>query len=1426
MFDIRVTTSSDAKPALTGATIEGIFSRKGHALASSSEDVVTVLLEKLAALANTGQIDIMESSVAGVLSQGLAMNMGSVSVLQASLLCGKELAKTDESTRKAVEEEYLPMAQKACQSIIEHKECCKSFMLMCEELCVLTNVDVPEGVRKIINDICARYETDESMTAMAKHVNKLLDLDMVSISLQKIYLYLMQRVEDGGENPILRDGIVKRMLILVAEETASISRKILLSVDSEDAIEFKFGMKALSLLIAHGSVDAAIQNRVPELMIGAIKRQQKEELVTEIVNEVIQQVAVLQYAQAILSVPGFPSVISGSFTRMLSTTESVPWLADNIIPRFQLMATLSEVNNRPFSKSPALKALVEAYDTFDNFEYGQPWCVNEGELKGLNNFNPLAIVAPRPKNLSPVPSPRPNESSKVLYSSPRVRALIKEQTQMGAAASKNADESETVSNQDESNRRASCVSNITENSGTPDRTTEKSRERRASVDKGVERSQERRRSLGWGKGSRRICSHADLPHIVRARASSLGTMRKIACSDNMDELLRSCTVRFVALVFEDSCYLELLPDTLFLLGFLSDSSQGYEKIVKLGTVDAILSRVKKMIKTPADDDLSSRIISNCCLTLARLWSGPQDHRFPPKGPKIIVKALKNRAAAMDNRGVNAVCTLIGNVSVHDDDTRRTFGREEACEALVDVLRKLSPDGSDSSADSKSLSAVFRAIGNLALDTDNLGRFHRAKIAEGYAVFLSGVSDLDNDTLGKALQTLSNLALENTESDLVRLQDVIAPLLSLIRKQQTTSVEVYSQTFEILGSLCRWPDNSLYFCHNGGTSTVLTALQHSAPNPRMFSTVVNLLGTLTNEKENLEMLVQTGIYHFIRQILKILEESYCKISDRVSTVWSMIKSAATADGVFDMSQVELRQQMDASVSTTPLPINTLRLARRVMTTKKAATQFVRRGCLKEVIVLLSSRTLHPILYTEIFSLILTVFARLDEDSEDHLPSLFTPRASPRVTPRASLNVQRLPSDTRSMAAEATPRLQFLANPMRSRNVSVTANVYTSKQTKGDTMPAVPDENVMPHWHADRPDGKRIWEIIKLPRKTIRELVEHTKQILSMPDHYKRCRLQRSGIGILCYFACEKVELRYFYTDEYSPSHNTRVPSPVANYPQANSPKNKQDPKAANRFAQPEPSDNAPPDTDISVEAILRRALGNFPTHTPLLTECLYLAANLFYTAVDDTKWVRGLWTPKLVTDINALQRVAQQEEYNDLLASVKSMANMKRKSAKEVMHYKYLTFWSFPLYLTGWAEEKYPNGVQSLPGDIKEKLRMGGTFYLMKADGSKEMKLWKSSHDLQCLCYRSSNEARWSAMLPTGRITRIDTLNESGELRHIQRIDKGPAGQYLALGFSPCRKAPAGTIMLCRFTSSSDRDAFLALIGAWREAATCGFITSG
>lgn len=81
---------------------------------------------------------------------------------------------------------------------------------------------------------------------------------------------------------------------------------------------------------------------------------------------------------------------------------------------------------------------------------------------------------------------------------------------------------------------------------------------------------------------------------------------------------------------------------------------------------------------------------------------------------------------------------------------------------------------------------------------------------------------------------------------------------------------------------------------------------------------------------------------------------------------------------------------------------------------------------------------------------------------------------------------------------------------------------SKTRDDDWDATVEDEGVLGIIHRmERPPSPRSWEVIGLSALEIRRLVTAICASLCTEGHGKQIKLQRCGLGLLAYFACEKV-----------------------------------------------------------------------------------------------------------------------------------------------------------------------------------------------------------------------------------------------------------------------------------------------------------------
>lgn len=83
---------------------------------------------------------------------------------------------------------------------------------------------------------------------------------------------------------------------------------------------------------------------------------------------------------------------------------------------------------------------------------------------------------------------------------------------------------------------------------------------------------------------------------------------------------------------------------------------------------------------------------------------------------------------------------------------------------------------------------------------------------------------------------------------------------------------------------------------------------------------------------------------------------------------------------------------------------------------------------------------------------------------------------------------------------------------------------STKTKGGDWDAdVPDEGVLPSSAlAERPPSPRSWEVLGMQPAQVSDMIVNICTMLVKEENAKVLRLARFGLGLLAYFACEKIE----------------------------------------------------------------------------------------------------------------------------------------------------------------------------------------------------------------------------------------------------------------------------------------------------------------
>lgn len=325
--------------------------------------------------------------------------------------------------------------------------------------------------------------------------------------------------------------------------------------------------------------------------------------------------------------------------------------------------------------------------------------------------------------------------------------------------------------------------------------------------------------------------------------------------------------------------------------------------------------------------------------------------------------------------------------------------------------------------------------------------------------------------------------------------------------------------------------------------------------------------------------------------------------------------------------------------------------------------------------------------------------------------------------------------------------------------------------------VADEGVLTLIHRmERPPSPRSWEAIGLDGEMVRQLVVSICNCLVEESHIKQLKLQLCGLGLLAYFACEKIPeaVQGFYAGSYN--------------------------------------------------TIIRQTLGTFESDQELIRTCCYIIINVSYVSdPEDYRIVaRDRALRELLEDVAAkIPRKAVQ--LKDLcITTAKLFADRKDPDPKK---FEPLVTWDFPLELTDWKKNPYPNGVQDLPMDVRKALREGSRAKIVHDAKVRYPFWWRSSQDLALFQWKTTDEADvpYNYHVPITRIRGITRGLATPFLESAASKDrKLDARVCLVIFGPPTEDSPNGVELNLKLKSRKERDQLWSLLCDWRDAAAYGF----
>jgi len=260
-----------------------------------------------------------------------------------------------------------------------------------------------------------------------------------------------------------------------------------------------------------------------------------------------------------------------------------------------------------------------------------------------------------------------------------------------------------------------------------------------------------------------------------------------------------------------------------------------------------------------------------------------------------------------------------------------------------------------------------------------------------------------------------------------------------------------------------------------------------------------------------------------------------------------------------------------------------------------------------------------------------------------------------------------------------------------------------------------------------------------------------------------------MGVLGYFACEKVALDSFYEGRI---------------------------------------------VDLSQEA-----LDLFSGDLDIVQEDCHITNSLALTATPELlQTITGSRLGALLTTAAGKVPKEQKDAKALMLATAAALKQGKNDS------FQAIATWEFDLTLSQYDIDPYRNGVQDLPKDLKDSLRKGGRFKVFVDEKTRDECFWRASQDLHALQWKMSKDKDYSNAVPIVRIKNVTKGLGSDVLRRAQKREprKTHAGVCCVLNGPATEECPNGLQLSVKMKSKKERDEFVDSMVTWRDAASYGY----
>lgn len=208
-----------------------------------------------------------------------------------------------------------------------------------------------------------------------------------------------------------------------------------------------------------------------------------------------------------------------------------------------------------------------------------------------------------------------------------------------------------------------------------------------------------------------------------------------------------------------------------------------------------------------------------------------------------------------------------------------------------------------------------------------------------------------------------------------------------------------------------------------------------------------------------------------------------------------------------SEEEIKNQTQVILQYSQLPISALRCAHRVLSEKRAAEDCVQAGVLEHAQVILKIAAYQPMLAYECLRVIFGTMFLYGGDSLVRVAQIRRLQVS---SESSNQDVEKLFYDPET--DWGITELQLLEQ-----------GLSPTKSTIAYTDPTNPEWRLIVPPQVERNCTEpRIWEVLKM-EKSIRELTEGVRLLLSNSRNLRNIRLQRIGLAFLAFVAIERIAI---------------------------------------------------------------------------------------------------------------------------------------------------------------------------------------------------------------------------------------------------------------------------------------------------------------